>query len=552
MPTYVIGHKNPDTDAICSAIAYADLLQQTDRPDAVAARCGELNQRTAFALSEAGLETPMLLNDVRPTAGMICQRDVQTARCDETLMTVFNRMRDNSFRSLPILDDDGCLAGMVALNKLVEELLPRAEKLDDSRRVETNLNRIHHVVGGEAVHLVRPEEEQPFILTVGALSAANFRTRLATYPADKLLVVAGDRPTVQKPSIEYGVRCLVVTGGHNLSAELLELAKAKGVSVLTSPHDTATTTFLIKCSKSIVAALDKDIQTYTEDTLVKQVLLDLQTSAQPAFPVLDGDGKMIGIFSKTDMLNPPPIRVVMVDHNEFAQAVNGIEDAEIVEVIDHHRLGGSLVTDEPIRFMNEPVGSTCTIVALQFRARGVDPTPGIALCMASGIISDTLFLTSPTTTQTDKQIIDWLQKFVPRSLKEYASAFFEAGSSLQVLTPEQVVTSDCKQYETHGWEIAVSQVEELGFHHFWPRKDALANALRDHAASNRRDFACLLITDITEHDSYLLAIGNEKLLDAIEYPRVEPDLFQLDGVVSRKKQLLPMLMRITSKIEKGG
>ncbi|HSI82860.1 MAG: putative manganese-dependent inorganic diphosphatase [Candidatus Methylacidiphilales bacterium] len=550
MPTYVIGHRNPDTDAICSAIAYADLLRRTDRPDAVAARCGELNQRTNFALGEAGLDHPVMLTDVRPTAGMICQRGVETARCHETLMVVFNRMRDRSFRSLPVIDERGALAGMVSINKLVEELLPRSEKLDDSRMVETNLLRIKEVMDAKVLHMVDEFTEQPFLLTVGALSAANFRSRLSNYPAKQLLVVAGDRPTVQKPSIEYGVRCLIVTGGHELSPELLAVAKEKGVSVMTSPHDTATTTFLIKCSKSISTALETDVQTYTEDTLVKQILLDLQTSGQPSFPVIGADGAMIGIFSKTDLLNPPPIRVVMVDHNEFAQAVSGIEDAEIVEVIDHHRIGGSLITDEPVRFLNEPVGSTCTIVAGLYRARGIEPTPGMALCMASGIISDTIFLSGPTTTQTDKDIVAWLQTFCKRDLKDYAKSFFEAGSSLQVLTPEQVVTSDCKQYETHGWEIAVAQVEELGFTHFWERRDALAHALREQAANTRRDFACLLITDITEHDSYLLAIGNEKLLDAIDYPREAPDLFKLDGVVSRKKQLLPMLMRIASKIEK--
>jgi len=543
MPTYVIGHKNPDTDAICSAIGYADLLRQTGMPEAEAARCGELNARTIFALEQAGVHAPKLVMDVRPTAGQIAHREVISAGVDESFGEVFDRMRGPGLRTLPVLDAHGHVLGMLSLLKMVDLLLPNSSKdATETRIVDTNLRRIVKALGGRFQNEVNIDEEVPFILTVGAQRAAAFGERLGEFPLDRTILVTGNRPTIQKPAIDFGVRALIVTSGYEIEPNLLAQAKAKGVAVIVSPHDTATTTILIKCSKRVTHALQKDFVRFAPSDPIEKIRALAATTGITLFPVVDENDKLIGVFSKSDLVYPPLTKLILVDHNEFGQAVNGVEQAEVIEVLDHHRLGGNLVTREPIRFINEPLGSTSSLVAKQFRHRGVTPEPGIALCLATGIISDTLLLTSPTTTAEDKELLTWLGQAAKRDLKSYAEQFFAAGSVLQVQTAAQVVRGDCKDFTENGWKFAVAQVEELGLERFWDRKAELQQALDKLVSEKKLDFACLFITDITRHVSVMLAAGDARVLEEIDYPRLDGGVFELEGVVSRKKQLLPHLI----------
>ena len=255
-------------------------------------------------------------------------------------------------------------------------------------------------------------------------------------------------------------------------------------------------------------------------------------------------GQLVGILSKSDLVNPPKPKLILVDHNELSQAVNGAEEAEILEVLDHHRLGGGLKSTQPIRFINEPVGSTCTLVARQFRAAGLVPRPGVALCMASGIISDTLFLRSPTTTDVDRDILDWLRTLCDINLDDYAKEFFEIGSALRTCTPSEVVREDCKEFTEHGQRFSISQIEENGFDLFWDRKDELRAALESLCGDQRLDFSALLITDVVSNGSLLLLSHESEEWDEINYPRLDRNLYQLDNVVSRKKQLLPLIAQL--------
>jgi manganese-dependent inorganic pyrophosphatase len=244
--------------------------------------------------------------------------------------------------------------------------------------------------------------------------------------------------------------------------------------------------------------------------------------------------------------------LVLVDHNELTQAVIGADEADIVEVLDHHRLGGTLKSSEPIRFINEPVGSTCTLVARQFRAAGLTPTPGIALCMASGIISDTLFLRSPTSTPTDRDCLDWLRGFCQLDLDVYAREFFAIGSALRSGATRDVIREDCKEFIEHDVRFSISQIEEIGFELFWQRKDELLSALAEMAQRRGLEFSSLLVTDIVSNGSLLLMSHEPEYWEEINYPRVDRHLYQLDDVVSRKKQLLPLIARlIASAREKG-
>ncbi len=541
MPVYVIGHKNPDTDAICAAIGYADLLRRTTRPDAEAARCGDVPARTAFVLGKAGLREPLLVNDVRPTAGQICRREFESAHVGESLLDAFDRMRERGFRSLPVVDDDGRVAGMVSILKALDLLLPARGSADRTRQVDSSLERVARVLGGTFQNAVEPGREEPLKMIVAALSEPAFQKRLDTYEPEGLMVVAGDRPSVHRMAIVRGVRALVVTGGHRLTPELGREAAAKGVSVVLSPHDTAATTLLVKCAKRVTHAMDWDFLGYSETAVIDDVRGEIGVSGQALFPVWDSDRKMTGVFSKSDLLTARPVELVLVDHNELSQAVTGAEEASILEVLDHHRLGGGLASREPIRFVNEPVGSTSTLVARAWRAAGMAPSPGIALALAAGIISDTLRLTSPTTTDLDRNILEWLRELAPCDLDEFARDFFAAGSPLRTQAPREALEGDCKEFHEAGWHFAVAQIEEQGFEPFWERKKELREAVAALVRERRLDFAALLVTDLNTHGSVLLVEGDLAVVKALDYARLEDGLYDLPGVVSRKKQVIPHL-----------
>ena len=543
-PVYVIGHKNPDTDAICSAIGYAELLRKLGTENALAARCGEINPRTLFTLKTAGVEPPVLLSDARLKLSDLQHTDVISCSQDDSLLDGFHRMREMKLRSMPVLDEEGCILGMLSIQHMLERLLPEKDSGESHTAIHTTLARICRGVSGHFLSESDSVREQEFAIAVGAMSSRVVKERLQKRPAENLLFITGDRPTVQKPAIEYGTRCLVISGNHEPDPEIVELAKKHQVTVMISPHDTATTAFLIKCSTRVTHSMAREFLQFAPGTFLHEARGAIHDSHQDLFPVVDGEGVLRGVFSKSDLVSPTPKKVILVDHNEFSQAVPGVDEADILEVIDHHRLGGNLTTHHPIRFINEPVGSTSTIVSLMYQRNHQEPSAPVALCLASGIISDTLYLTSPTTTEQDRKVLAWLEDFAGRDLKQYASDFFRTGSPLNVLSAREVVEGDCKEYEENSWRIGVSQVEEMSLDRFWNRKEELIEALSDRIVNQSLDFGCLLITDITRHDSFLLVSGHQAITDAIEYPKLDESLYELSGVVSRKKQLLPVLVRI--------
>lgn len=541
--TFVIGHKNPDTDAICSAIAYASYLRATGHKNVEAARCGEVNNRTDFVLNKARLPYPKLLMDARATIGQICQRQVISVNTQSSIQEAFNLMRERELRSIPVLNEERTVEGMLSLLKMLNLLLPNGDA-EQARIVKTSLHRICKTLDGSFIMGFDTESENDFIITVAAMSADVFSDKLKDYPPECVVLVVGNRPTIQRPAIEYGVRAIIVTGGYELNEDLLELARKKNVTIISSNRDTASTTLLIKCSKRISHALNKDFVSFTENHLVESVKKQIIDLTQVLYPVYDDKEKLVGVFSKSDLVNPSPCRLILVDHNEFSQAVTGTDQAEVVEVIDHHKLGGNLTSKEPIRFIMEPIGSTCSIVARMFREAGIEPDKSIALCMAAGIISDTLLLTSPTTTDQDKEILDWLTEISQENMKNFADEIFATGSVLQGSSAADAIHSDFKEYEEEGWKIAVAQIEELGLDNFWSRKKELSDALADLLKAKDLDFACVLITDIARHYSLMLVEGEKMIIDRVDYPQLEQHLFELEGIVSRKKQLIPVLMRV--------
>jgi len=546
MSILVFGHRNPDTDAICSAIAYADYLQQTHRPEAIAACCGTPNKRTEYVLQRANVPAPRIVMDVRPEISDVCNRNPVTASLGEVFYEVYQRMKEHDVRAIPIIDSERRVLGVLSLLQLMDLIFRDDADPVLTRTVKTNLCKVCDILGGTFQHALEPSKLDELLVMVGAMSAGGFTERMQRFTAQQLIVVCGDRPTIQLPAIEHGVRALVVTGGYALSSGLVELAKSRGVAVIQSPYDTATTTMRIRSSQFIDTAVDTSFVSLLSKLPVDEARTKVEKLGEPIFPVVNDAGILVGVISKSDLINPPKQKLILVDHNELSQAVHGAEDADILEVLDHHRVGGGLKSTQPIRFINEPVGSTCTLVAKHFRVAGLIPKPGIALCMASGIISDTLFLRSPTTTDVDRDMLTWLRGLCNTDLDQYAKEFFEIGSALRNCSPAEVVREDCKEFSERGVRFSISQIEENGFDLFWDRKEELRTALEDMARKSGLSFSALLVTDVVSNGSLLLLSHESEAWDDINYPCLDRSLYSLPDVVSRKKQLLPLVAQVVA------
>ncbi|MEM1441254.1 MAG: putative manganese-dependent inorganic diphosphatase [Verrucomicrobiota bacterium] len=553
-PTWVMGHKNPDTDAICSAIAYAEFLKQTRMPTAQAACCGPPNSRTEWVLAQAGLPRPKLMSDVYLRADDICRSDVTMAKATDTVIEAYRTMTTNGFRSLPVADDNGKLAGMLALQDLLELLIPSTEMGDEARKVTTSTEAIARILDAEIIHLTdNCHEEQDYLMMVAGSSEPVMQERIARLPSDELLIITGDRIGVQLQAVEAGVRCLVITSGFSPPSAIISAAKDSKTAIIVTKRDTASSTQLIRGARSIQNAISKEFISFSPETKLQAIKEKIKTNRRQAlFPVCEPEtNTLIGVFSRTDLVNPEKQKLVLVDHNEFSQAVSGADEAHVIEVIDHHRLSGNLVTKEPIQFINKTVGSTCTIVGSAFRAHDITPEKGIALCICAGIISDTLNLTSPTTTEEDREVLEWASSIANVDVDKFKEFFFSAGSVLRGSDVTQAINSDRKEFEESGYRLSISQVEEIGFDYFWPSRDDLQEALRNTIEANGLDFACLMVTDITLNDSLLLVESSPEIRQRISYPKKDSHLFSLKGVVSRKKQLFPYIGSVLAEIPKG-
>ena len=366
------------------------------------------------------------------------------------------------------------------------------------------------------------------------------------------IIIVGDRADIQRRSIEMGVRLLVVTGNLPVENAMVDFARERGVSLIVSPYDSATTAWVIRTATAIERLVDRKFVVLDADTRIADVRRRIATSPAATFLVTNDEARLQGILTKTDILRPVSTRLVLVDHNEMTQAVTGAGEVTITEIIDHHRLG-SLTTTQPILFINEPVGSTCTIVADLFRRENRRPAADLAGIMMAGIVADTLNLNSPTATEKDGETLRWLAGLAGTDPGALAGTIFNSGSVIVAQPPDKVLHSDFKVYDEAGVRFAVSQVEEMGFGNFWQHAAALSAALAALCREDRLTFAGLLVTDIHTQNSLLLVRGDAEVIGRISYPHVEQDeIFELNGIVSRKKQLVPYLTGLLREMQAEG
>ena len=548
--TYIIGHRNPDADSICSAIAYAAFKEARGEKGHVAARCGNSNARFDTILGRFKQPLPLYVSDVWPRVRDLMSANVFTVPENATCAEALELIDRHNVGLLPVVDRNHRVVGTISLPHLGGIFIPRVSQPKLMRQVQGTLDNIVRALKGTVVHMVDGSRQEELYVRLGTMDIQSFWkvSERDGIPAASSLIIVGDRKNIQLRAIELGLRGIIVSGSVQVEPDVVERAKERGVSIISSPYDSSTTAWVVRTASSIEKVVDRNFSSVGRDARLSEIRRKISTLAASSLMVLDDDGILAGILSKSDILKPIQTKLILVDHNEISQAVNGADEVQVAEIIDHHRLG-SMNTQSPILFINEPVGSTCTIIADMFRRAGLVPTPEIAGIMMSGLISDTLLLNSPTTTPKDAEILSWLSGVAGEEPRVLAEAIFSSGSVIQASPPEAIVQADHKVYDEEGVRFAVSQVEELGFGNFWSRSKAIAAALEDLRKRERLSFAALLVTDVNTQNSLLLVKGDPELIERITYSHVEKDeIFDLPGIVSRKKQLIPYLTSLLREI----
>ena len=552
--TYVIGHKNPDADSICSALAYAAFKKARGETGYVAARCGNSNARIDTILARFNQSLPVYLSDVSPRVRDLMVSEVVTVAPEATCAEALELIDRHNIRLLPVTTAQRHVVGTISLPHLGGIFIPRLSEPRSMRQVRSSLSYMVRTLKATALHLVDADHVDEYFIRVGAMDVGTFWkiSERENIRADKSLIIVGDRRDIQGRAITLGVRALIITGGQPVDDDIIRLAANAGVSVISSPWDSATTALCVRTATTIEHIVEKQFLSFHPDARIADIRRKFSALTAPAAMIVDDDGTLVGVLSKSDILKPVQTRLVLVDHNEMTQAVNGAEDVTITEIIDHHRLG-ALNTAQPILFINEPVGSTCTIIADLFRREGLQPSPSIAGIMMSGLISDTLHLNGPTTTRKDAILLAWLAEIAGVNSKQLADEIFNSGSVILANPPERVVRSDFKTYDEENLRFSVSQVEELGFGNFWTHAESIAAALQGLRDDEQLAFAALLVTDINTQNSLLLVKGDDDLIQRIDFAQVEQgEIFDLPGVVSRKKQLIPYLTNLIKEMGADG
>ncbi len=541
MQTIVIGHKNPDMDSICAAAGYAEFKRLTGHTGVIAARAGNTNERIDYVLERFGVEAPLLINDLSPRVSDVMQSNVVSVRADSPVYDALQLIDQKRMRGLPVVDESNRCLGLLSAFKISHHLFPPREEASNARLITASLADIVTTFGGALVTGSLSQETVEQLLMVGAMALESFGPRLHRYKDKRVLLFVGDRPHIQELAIAQQIHAIVVTGGFPIPEEIRAAARATNTTIISSPHDTVTTVLLARGAVRVGRMLETDYISFHRDTLLSHARHVAAESAAFIFPVLDDDGALVGILSKSDFIKEIPRQLILVDHNELTQAVRGADKVPIIEILDHHKLGG-FASDTPILFWNNPVGSTSSIVAMCYKNAGVPIPKQIAGLLMAGLISDTLHLTSPTATPYDHEILKELAAIAECDPGALAEKIFSVGSPLMTMTPEQAINADSKLYEVGGHRFSVAQIEELTFAHFPEKRDALLASLETQRQRDGLLFCALLVTDINDQTSFLLVRGAEVFLQTIDYPLSAPSIWTLAGVVSRKKQLLPYLI----------
>ena len=533
---YVTGHRNPDTDTIASAIGYAELKSRLDPDDVYApARLGEVNAQTRWALEKSGAKEPALLEHIMLRVKDVMSKDIVTAHKKDPLRNVGLAMAKGNISQVPIVDDAGAIVGLITERNLARMYIRESLEASTFAQTPVSVGSIVEVLKGEL--LAGKDKETSGKLWVISMSVASMGRQME--PGD--IVVIGDRKEGQQRAIELGAGVLVVSNGVRPEAEILKMAQEKGTTVVLSPLDSYVTSRMIQLSVPCWEVMSEDPLTVSLEELVTDITHQVMEVHYRAAIAVDDDKVPLGVVTRTDLLNPKPRRVLLVDHAERGQSVPGIEQAQIVEILDHHHIG-NIETRTPIPATFDPVGSTATLVVERFKASGFVPLESTAKMLLAAVLSDTVIFNSPTTTERDHEVARYLEGLLGLDANEFGMEMFEASSDVSGLSAAEIVDRDRKEYGlSSGQTISVSQVETVGTG-LLARKDDLLEALERVRQENGYLFATLMITDIVGQGTKLLCAGDCAPVEwAFDSPASD-NVINLPGVMSRKKQVVPKLL----------
>lgn len=545
---FVSGHRNPDIDSIASAYALAELRRRQGGKQITAVCPGVLPERAAWLFKRFGVKPPDSRNDIHVRLSDMADDRVPVIEADTTLLDAVTVLKDSGMPRLPVVEKDKTFLGMLSPLTLLSKLLNVGCDSENSltgRRVHSSIRLIRQVLNAETLTCFEDEAIQDFCVYVAAMSQDNFEKHLPQ-THHELAVIAGDRPEIHIRALARPIRLLIVTGNCPVEKLIVDEAEKRRVTILRTPYDSASVIRRIKFSMPVrFADFAEDSFLLSTHDLLRDVRSDVLSAPEDVYPVIGDDAKLAGVVTKRQFNAPPPFRMILVDHNETAQGIPGLEEIPVIEVVDHHRIG-MMPTAQPIKFTGDIVGSTCTLVAMMYRASGESLTPECAGILLGGVVSDTLNLRSPTTAPLDHRMCEWLEKISGVKGADLMADLMKLDSPLISKSAEEVINGDRKNYEDNHFRFAVAQVEENNLELLHQRLPELEMAVSEAVRRDSLDFFALLVTDPVRGNSELLMEGSPAVLKRMPYSRTPDGIFLLPGVLSRKKQLLPQLLSITS------
>ena len=545
---YIIGHKNPDTDSICSAIAYADIMSRTTQGKKyVPKRAGQLNEETQYVLQRFGIQPPGYVSNIGTQVKDMEIQPVPEVGKDVSLRAAWNLMQKNNIITLPICDDKGMLEGIVNVSDIAQTYMDTTDNLLLSN-AHTQYMRIAETIDGRIVE----GNEHGYFTKGRVLVGTASQSKMKEYLEEDDMLIVGDREEDQLVAIEENVSCLIVGMGTCVSNKIRERAHERDIVVIESPHDTFTISRLINQSIPVGYIMKtNNLVTFSTEDYTDDIQDTIAKKRHHAFPVIDKKGRCAGIISRRNLFNVRRKKVILVDHNERDQAVDNIEKAEILEVIDHHKLG-SLETMTPIKFLNMPVGCTATILYEIYGEQKLEIPEKIAGLLCSAIISDTLMFRSPTCTLRDKMAAGALALIAGIEIEKYSKEMFKAGSNLVNKAPEEIFYQDYKKFMAEGnVYFGVGQISSMDSDELISIKQKLLPVLESECGRNDIGRIYFMLTDIINESTELLFYGegSREMAELAFHKKAGADSIILPGVVSRKKQLIPAMMEAAVQLQ---
>lgn len=541
----VIGHKNPDTDSICSAIAYAALKNAKEKNRYTARRAGNINNETAFVLNYFKMQAPPLLEDVNTQVMDIDFRETKGVSDTISIKAAWQLMKENDVVTLPIVQNENKLEGIITINDIATSYMDVFDN-DVLALARTPYSNIIDTLNGTLI-VGNPHSR---VINGKVLVAAANPDLLENYVEKDDIVIVGDRYDTQLCAIEMGASCLIVCLDAPITKTIKHLASQKECSIISTPYDTYTVARLINQSIPIKYFMRKQhLVTFQLDETVENIKDIMSKKRHRDFPITDDMGTYQGMLSRRNLLALKRKQIILVDHNERSQAVNGIEDAEIMEVIDHHRIG-SLETLSPVYFRNQPVGCTATIIYQMYKEQGIAIPENIAGILCAAIISDTLMFRSPTCTPLDTETADALAQIAGLDIESFAMEMFEAGSNLNQKTPDEIFHQDLKKFNVEDVTISVAQINVMNKNQQNRIKSRMKTYLEENPEVCDSKITLFMVTNIFEESTDMLLYGEhaEELIEEVFHVTVTDHTCTLPGVVSRKKQVMPALVNIVQQL----